>query len=85
MLLWILQIAVLSILLIALIHHLIQFFTDMLTVQKVREYKQITKKPQPQPQSSEPHEQPHKPHELPHDMDSMKNELKLFLQSQLHH
>ena len=81
MLLWILQIAVLSILLIALIHHLIQFFTDMLTVQKVREYKQITTKPQ----SSEPHEQPHKPHELPHDMDSMKNELKLFLQSQLHH
>jgi hypothetical protein len=79
MLLWILQIAVLSILLIALIHHLIQFFTDMLTVQKVREYKQITTKPQPQlqPQSSE----------LPQseDMDSMKNELKLFLQSQLHH
>ena len=80
MLLWVIQITVLSILLIALIHHLIQFFTNMLTVQKVREYKQVLKEqtqiplPLPLPLCDEPVD----------DIDSMKNELKQFLQSQLH-
>ena len=83
MLIWSLQITIISFVIIFLIHHIIQFLKETLTVPKVKDlvYSPSQKYEQMIQNISNPTVSPHK--EEIQDADSMKNELKNFLKNQL--
>lgn len=93
---WVLQMALFSLLLIWLIHHLVRFFKDTLTVPKIKDlvnapshqYQQIyhilQDHPSPTASSSSPSQDYTLIDLLPEEPPTtMKNELKHFLKSQL--
>lgn len=98
MLSWVIQITVISIVLIFLVHHLLNFFKSTLTVPKIKDlvntpnkkYENIYNIINHRESSSDEHRENYTlidllpNHNEPDDEPSMKNELKNFLKSQLH-
>ena len=96
MFLWIIQMTIISIILIFLVHHLINFFKSTLTVPKIKDlvnnpnqkyenmYNIINRSQQQQPQIVDDNDENATPIDmLPSAEPNMKDELKHFLKSQL--
>lgn len=80
MLIWSIQITIISFVIIFLIHHIIQFLKETLTVPKVKD---LVYSPSQQYEKMIQNISSPPPKEEIQDPDSMKNELKNFLKSQL--